>query len=90
VPVQAAGAHVARGTFRIQVSTKLGRPDLELADGSWLYHGRTIAGSSARGTLVVRFAQGRVSELALVTPAVVAALRADPQRPLGNELVAAK
>jgi hypothetical protein len=90
VPVQAAGPHVERGTFRIQLSTKLGRPDLVLSDGTWLYHNRTVEGSNARGTLVVRFDKGRVSDLALVTPAVVAALRADPRQPLPAEIVATK
>jgi hypothetical protein len=88
--VVTVGPYIERGTFRIQVSTKLGRPDLTLADGTWLYHDRTIDGTSARGTLVIRFEKGRVSELALATPSVVAALRADPRKPLPSELVATK
>ena len=91
VRVTSAGAFVAPGTFRVQVAAKLGRPDLTLADGTWLYHHRRIGESAAEGTLVVRFAAGRVSSLSLVTPAVVAALRADP-RPAtaAAELVATK
>lgn len=73
-----AGPFVAPGTFRIQVAAKLGRPDLTLPDGTWLYHGRGVPDSAARGTLVVRFDAGRVRELALVTPAVVAALQTPP------------
>lgn len=75
-----AGPFVAPGTFRVQVAAKLGRPDLALPDGTWLYHGHRVPDSDARGTLVVRFAAGRVRDLALVTPAVVAALQAAPAR----------
>lgn len=89
VPVADAGPHVAPGTFRIQVAAKLGRPDLALADGTWLYHGRRIEQSAARGTLVVRFAHNRVASLAVVSDTVVAALRADPAR-APHELVATK
>jgi hypothetical protein len=49
----------------------------------WLYEGRSIEGSGAVGTLVVRFKDGRVSELALVTPAVVASLRSNPTKAIG-------
>ncbi len=80
IAVSEAGPFVAPGTFRVQVAAKLGRPDITLADGTWLYHGHTVAGSDARGTLVVRFDQGRVRDLALVTPAVVAAMRTPPGR----------
>lgn len=78
VPVSAAGPHVALGTFRVQVSAKLGSPDATLPDGTWLYRNRQIEGSAARGTLVVRFNSGRVSELLLADEPTVAALRADP------------
>jgi hypothetical protein len=90
VPVQNAGPYVERGTFRVQVSTKLGRPDLVLSDGTWLYHHRLIDGSAARGTLVVRFEKGRVSDLTIAGPAIVAALQADPRKPFNAELVATK
>jgi hypothetical protein len=89
VALTAAGRHVEIGTYRVQVSAKLGRPDLTLADGTWLYHGRRIEGSSAQGTLIVRFEGGRVSRLELATPAVVAALRLQPKAG-GTELVATK
>ena len=75
-----AGPFVAPGTFRVQVAAKLGRPDLTLPDGTWLYHGHRVPDSDARGTLVVRFDAGRVRDLALVTPAVVAALQTAPAR----------
>jgi hypothetical protein len=90
VPVAAVGRHVEPGTFRVQVSAKLGRPDTVLKDGTWLYHHRQVAASGAEGTLVVRFEGGRVSSLALVTPAVAAALNRDPLRPQGAEFAATK
>jgi hypothetical protein len=83
VPVDAAGPYVERGTFRIQVSVTLGRPTAKLGEDMWLYEGRSIEGSGAVGTLVVRFKDGRVSELALVTPAVVASLRSNPTKAIG-------
>lgn len=79
IPVEAAGPYVEVGTYRIQVAVKLGRPAARLPDGTWLYENFVADGSNARGTLVVRFAQGRVSALTLATPAVVAALRSAPQ-----------
>lgn len=91
VAVTAAGPFVEIGTFRVQVAAKLGRPDLVLRDGAWLYHHRRIDGSAAEGTLVVRFDGGRVAALSVVTPAVVAALReAAPAKPHASELVATK
>lgn len=80
IAVSDAGPHVSTGTFRIQVATKLGQPDLRLGDGTWIYHPRRVSGSTAQGSLVVQFdGQGRVSDLSLATPAVVAALRAAPE-----------
>jgi hypothetical protein len=90
ISVKAVGKYVEEGTFRIQVSTKLGRPSAVLADGTWLYENRTLQESPARGTLVIRFNRGRVSELALVTPSVALALQADPHKPLASYLVATK
>ncbi len=75
IGVAAVGSYVEVGTYRIQVSVKLGRAHATLPDGTWLYENYTPENSTARGTLVVRFASGRVSELFLATPAVVASLR---------------
>lgn len=80
ISVSAAGRQVQRGTFKIQVSTQLGRPDDILADGTWLYEKRSLAGGRTKGTLLVRFADGRVSDLQFATPAAVAALRESLQR----------
>lgn len=80
IDVSAAGPYVQRGTFQIQVSTKLGRPDDILADGTWLYEKRSLAGSRARGTLLIRFADGQVRDLRFATPSAVAALREAQQR----------
>lgn len=88
IAVAQVGGHVEPGTFRVQVSAKLGRPDETLADGSWLYHGRRVSESEARGTLVVRFAGGRVQSLSLVAPQALAALRALPAPRAGTHFVA--
>jgi hypothetical protein len=91
VSAVAAGRHVEPGTFRVQVAAKLGRPDAVLADGTWLYHSRKIEGSTATGTLVVRFTAGRVVSLALASPATVAALRdQQPRAGAAQEFVARK
>jgi hypothetical protein len=88
VPVLRAGPFVAPGTFRVQVSTKFGRPDVVLADGTWLYHDRRIEGSDTDGTLVIRFERNRVSSLTLVTPAVATALRNPSPEKAGTGIVA--
>ena len=90
VSLAAAGPHVERGTFRVQVAAMLGRPDLVLPDGTWLYRDQRIEGSAAAGTLVVRFEGGRVSSLALATPAAIAELRSAPHTTLPHELLATK
>jgi len=74
VVLENAGPFVEHGTYLVQVAVKLGRPHARLADGTWLYHHRRIEGSAAEGTLVVRFTNDRVSELALVTPTIATAL----------------
>jgi len=88
VRVESAGPYVSVGTYRIQVTTKLGRPSATLADGTMLYENYLADGSAATGTLVVQFAAGRVSSLSLAGPAVVAALRT-PARKLGDKVLIA-
>lgn len=90
IAIANVGEFVEPGTFRIQVAAKLGQPDARLADGTWLYHRRRIAGSDAEGTLVVRFTAGRVHTLTLATPAVVAAWRQEAAKPAAPELLAKK
>lgn len=90
IAVMNVGEFVEPGTFRIQVAAKLGQPDARLGDDTWLYHHRRIAGSDAAGTLVVRFAAGRVHTLALATPAVVAAWRREAAKPASPDLLAKK
>lgn len=90
VAITKVGEFVEPGTFRIQVATKLGQPDARLADGTWLYHRRRIAGSEAEGTLVVRFAAGRVHTLALATPATVAVWKQEAAKPASLDLLAKK
>ena len=82
-----AGPYVNQGTCRIQVSAKLGQPSATLSDGTWLYNGFTAG--DCTGTLVVRFSAGRVSDLALASPAVVTALLAQPKTSAHPVLIAA-
>jgi hypothetical protein len=90
VPVKAAGPYVEIGTYQIQVSVKLGRPTFRLPDGSWLYGNFSVPDSHAAGFLLVRFNQGRVSELALVSPAVATALLDAPKNAHERILTAAQ
>ena len=78
VRVSSVGPHVTPGAYQIQVSTKLGRPDARLPDGSWLYYNRRVESTDAEGTLVIRFTQGRVSDLLLASPMMISVLRAGP------------
>jgi hypothetical protein len=89
ISIKAAGPYVENGTYQIQVAAKLGRPNVILGDGAWLYNNFAVADSNATGTLVVRFDQGRVVDLSLVTPAVVAAMRSN-RRNEGQALIATK
>jgi len=99
VPVEAAkpyrelnsGASAVRiGTWRSTVSLRLGRPSEVLADGTWLYRNYTVDGSLAHGTLVVKFENGDVSQLSLVSPTVEAAMMTTPAGAKGQKLVASK
>jgi outer membrane protein assembly factor BamE (lipoprotein component of BamABCDE complex) len=89
LPVKAAGPYVEAGTFRIQVSAKLGRPTFRFPDGTWLYENFSAADGSPTGTLIVRFnAKGQVSDLSLASPAAVMALRTQPTKSDDRVLVA--
>lgn len=88
LPVSGAGPYVERGTFQIQVTAKLGEPTERLADGTWLYKNFSTEQNAATGTLIVRFNQaGRVSDLWLATPAVIADLRSS-RNPAGASALA--
>lgn len=89
VPVNSAGPYVEIGTYKIQVSTKLGQPAYTLADGTWLYKNFSAEDSHAKGTLVVHFSHGQVSDLTLVSPAVVTALLNAPKKTDAPILIAA-
>jgi hypothetical protein len=79
ITVKAAGPYVEVGSYRIWVSAHLGKPNIALADGTWLYNNFEADDSGTTGTLLVRFHQGQVSELKLVSPTYVAALCARSQ-----------
>ena len=78
------------GTWRANVSLRLGRPSAVLADGTWLYRNFTVDESLAHGTLVVRFDHGDVSQLSLVSPTVEAAMLNTPASAKGQKLIASK
>ena len=78
VPVKDAGPYVHLGSYRIHVWTMLGRPSSILRDGTWLYKDFSAQASAAQGTLVVRFDQGQVSQLSLVSTAVATAMLSSP------------
>lgn len=84
ISIKAAGPYVEVGSFRIWVDEKLGRPAVALSDGTWLYRNFEIKDSEARGTLVVRFTEGRVSSLSLVTREVEMAMLTPKTAPEGT------
>jgi hypothetical protein len=89
VPVTRAGPYVEVGTYLVQVEVKLGKPTAKLAEGTWVYRHYEVEGSQAAGSLVVRFnPRGRVSSLAIVTPAVATAMMA-PRKAQDTLFVAA-
>jgi hypothetical protein len=61
------GDYVEIGAWRETVSSRLGKPNLALADGTWLYYEFSVDDSIAKGILVVRFNKGCVTELKLVS-----------------------
>ena len=89
VKIESVGPYVSTGTYRVQVSAKLGHPTTTLSDGTWIYENFNANDSSASGALVVRFSAERVSSITMVTPAVVVALRAQPKASDHKVLVAA-
>jgi hypothetical protein len=62
-----SGEYIEIGAWRETVSSRLGKPNLALADGTWLYYEFSVDDSAANGVLVVRFSKGCVSELKLVS-----------------------
>jgi hypothetical protein len=90
IAVESAGPHVQVGTYRIQVSVKLGSASEVLPDGTWLYKNYVADDSAAHGTLLVRFTHGRVSDLTLAGPAAVAALRESQAGGKAQQLIASQ
>ena len=88
VKIESVGPYVSTGTYRVQVSAKLGRPTTTLPDGTWVYENFNASDSAASGALVVRFVDGRVSSLSLATPATVVALRS-PHHKVGDRILIA-
>lgn len=77
VSVEAVGS-VTVGSSVAQVSDVVGSPSRQLPDGRWLlFRDFWIDGSSAHGSLVISFADGKVSSLTVVSHAKGVALCRD-------------
>jgi len=75
VAVHAAGPYVEVGSYRIWVSSHLGRPAVVLQDGTWLYRDFSVSDSQVGGTLAVSFSNdGRVAAMKLLSGVRVAEL----------------
>jgi len=88
IAVANVGDYIATGSYRIWVSSHLGRPDHVLPDGTWLYDHRRVEQSAVGGTLAISFANGKVSGMRLLSPAAATALLS-PAKPVST-LVAAR
>jgi hypothetical protein len=80
IPVKTAhhdefGDSVGIGSSPNLVIFRLGKPNVMLRDGTWMYRGCTVDLSEGTGTLVISFSKNRISQLTLVTPAVELAMR---------------
>jgi len=82
IAVANVGDHIEAGSYRIWVSSHLGRPDHVLPDGTWLYGNRQVENSNVSGTLAISFQNGRVSAMRLLSPAATIALL-HPAKPVG-------
>jgi hypothetical protein len=87
IAVANVGDYVETGSFRVWVSSHLGRPDHVLPDGTWLYENRQVQGSAVGGTLAISFANGRVNAMRLLSPATETALLR-PAKPVSNLMAA--
>jgi len=87
-----AGRYVERGTPRIQVLAKLGKPAERLGEDIWLYRGMEPASGyradpSCR-TLMVTFREGQVVRLQLVNAPMIDRVAADLRRAESAPVVA--
>ena len=80
IAVANVGDSVQVGSYRIWVSSCLGRPDHVLPDGTWLYNDRQMENTAVSGTLAISFEHGQVSSMSLLSAATVVALLHPAQR----------
>jgi hypothetical protein len=83
IAVANVGDSVQTGSYRIWVSSCLGRPDHVLPDGTWLYNDRQVENTAVSGTLAISFEHGRVSSMRLLSAAMAVALL-HPAQPVVN------
>lgn len=87
VQMQSAGSLTQIGTAREEIVRKLGRPSEELSDGTWLFRSFAAVDHRVTGTLVIRFTSNRVSDLSVVSPAVLTVLQIMPKNLMNHSQV---
>jgi len=89
VAVNSVGSEVRLGSPKAEVAANIGSPSRILPDGRWIiFRNFWVDQSFAHGSLVVGFADGKVSELTLVTPKEGIALCRGENGPASAGLVA--
>ncbi len=91
IAVDLVGSNVRIGSPKAEVATNIGSPSRILPDGRWIiFRNYWVDQSSAHGSLVVGFADGKVSELMIVTPKEGTALCRGERGPAIAGLVASR
>jgi hypothetical protein len=91
VAVESVGPQVKIGSSPKDVSRSLGNPSRVLADGRQIYfRDFWVDHSAAHGSLLVRYSEGEVSELRVVTPMEGVALCGARQDSASSGLIARK
>jgi hypothetical protein len=80
VSVSNIGPSVSIGSTKAEVSSAIGKADLVLPDGSWMFRRSFyVDNSAANGSLVVAFSKGKVSSLHLLSPFEAVGMASKPQ-----------
>jgi hypothetical protein len=87
IAVANVGDSVQVGSYRIWVSSCLGRPNHVLPDGTWLYNDRQVENTAVSGTLAISFDHGQVSSMRLLSAAMAVSLL-HPAKPAANLMAA--
>lgn len=85
------GGEVRLGSGKASVSKNIGRPDLVLPNGAWMFYKNFYVDHSiAHGSLMVSFRDDRVTALRLVSPSVAVAMVSHPGRNSGETVIASR